>query len=146
MAWVKLCPCGLGFEEEDGCDASKMKGGKGGFWHCGFWHRAGPKELRMAKCYYMCHGDPENPLEEEGNWFTAAKSRCYREQGKLWRPEARSLGKEPRAKRELNKWFLGKNSYDKIDCTSGKGLKMKTKEPPFMPKTGGNKGGGFKPE
>lgn len=147
LVWAKLCPCGEGGDGEiDGCDASAIgNNGVGGFWHCGYWHRAGPEELRMAKCYYMCYGNPDDKSDESGNWFTAAKGRCFREQGKLHRPAARNLNEprnSPRKFREMYKWDLGKNSKDKMDCTKGKGLKAKKRG--YEPKTGGNKGGGKK--
>jgi len=136
LVWAKLCPCGE--SDVDGCDASHIgDDGVGGFWHCGYWHRAGPEELRMAKCYYMCHGDLEDKLDESENWFTGAKGRCFREQGKNHRPGARNA---PRKFRELFEWELGRNSGDKLDCTSGKGLKAKDRD--IQPKTGGSKGGG----
>jgi hypothetical protein len=116
--------------------------GKGGFWDCGYMHRAGDFEdetaLRMNKCYYRCHGNPDDVLDQSKNWFTGAKGRCFRQNGRKHRPGYK--GKGVRKFRELFKWELGKTSSDKLDCTSGKGLKAKNKG--ITPQAGSNNGGG----
>jgi len=117
LDWVRTCPCGVGSPEKpvvkDGCDPQAIDfpnpPAEGGFWKCG-WHRRGPKQQRMNRCEWTCHGDDFE--DDEDNWTTGAKVRCFREQGRQFRDGTRKF-------RELFTWKIGGNKnhqIEKISC------------------------------